>query len=60
MKAESSGSGDAIATKGGGFLGGVDVPLLLYFFFWYVGNYYVSDKISKTKLAHLSALSTSI
>lgn len=48
LKAESSGSGDAIATKGGGFLGGVDVPLLLYFFFWYVGNYYynITNKLA--------------
>lgn len=28
--------------------GGVDVPLLLYFFFWYLGNYYynISNKLA--------------
>ena len=32
-------SDNALATRGGG-LGGIDIPLLLYFLFWYVGNYY--------------------
>jgi len=41
----------AVATDGGakgGFLSGVDVPLLSYFFFWYLGNYYynISNKMA--------------
>lgn len=41
-------SSDAVSTRGGGFLGGVDIPLMLYFLFWYVGNYYynVSNKLA--------------
>jgi len=42
LKSSESSSDKALSLQGGslGFLGGVDVPLLLYFFFWYVGNYY--------------------
>jgi solute carrier family 35 protein E1 len=34
---QQSGSGDAVSTRGGG--AGLDIPLMLYFLFWYVGNY---------------------
>ena len=30
------------------FLGGLDVPLLAYFFFWYLGNYYCPATASET------------
>jgi len=42
LKADSAGSGDALAVKGGALskLKGLDIPLMLYFLFWYVGNYY--------------------
>mmetsp|Transcript_21200 Transcript_21200/g.20362 ORF Transcript_21200/g.20362 Transcript_21200/m.20362 type:complete len:392 (-) Transcript_21200:115-1290(-) len=45
---DSSSSGDAVSARGGGILGGIDVPLMLYFFFWYVGNYFynVSNKLA--------------
>eukprot|EP00986_Skeletonema_menzelii_P007152 scaffold2779_cov149-Skeletonema_menzelii.AAC.4 len=41
-------SSDAIQTRGGGALGGIDVPLLIYFALWYVGNYYynISNKLA--------------
>eukprot|EP00956_Cyclotella_meneghiniana_P011162 scaffold15635_cov76-Cyclotella_meneghiniana.AAC.4 len=40
-------SDNALATRGGG-LGGIDIPLLLYFLFWYVGNYYynITNKLA--------------
>jgi len=34
----SSSSGEVMETRGGA-LGGLDIPLMLYFLFWYVGNY---------------------
>ncbi len=37
--AASSSTSKALSSRGGG-MGGVDVPLMLYFLFWYVGNYY--------------------
>ena len=37
--ATSSSTSDVIATRGGA-MGGLDIPLILYFLFWYVGNYY--------------------
>jgi len=45
--ATATSSSDAIQTRGGG-LGGVDIPLMLYFFFWYVGNYYynITNKLA--------------
>eukprot|EP00979_Chaetoceros_neogracilis_P017838 scaffold10291_cov293-Chaetoceros_neogracile.AAC.9 len=45
---QSEASSDAISTKGGGPLSNVDVPLMLYFVFWYVGNYYynISNKLA--------------
>lgn len=44
----SASSSDAIQTRGGGFLGGFDVPLMIYFLLWYVGNYYynISNKLA--------------
>lgn len=33
-------SSDAMAVKGGGALGGIDIPLMIYFVLWYVGNYF--------------------
>jgi len=40
--------GDVMRTRGGGGLGGIDVPLMLYFLFWYVGNYYynITNKLA--------------
>mmetsp|Transcript_7442 Transcript_7442/g.14724 ORF Transcript_7442/g.14724 Transcript_7442/m.14724 type:complete len:388 (-) Transcript_7442:192-1355(-) len=34
--------------RGGGALSGLDIPLLAYFFFWYVGNYYynITNKLA--------------
>jgi len=49
LQAESS-SGEATLSvpSGGGFLSGIDTPLVLYFFFWYLGNYYynVTNKLA--------------
>lgn len=49
LQAESS-SGEAALSvpSGGGFLSGIDIPLMLYFFFWYLGNYYynVTNKLA--------------
>lgn len=43
----SPSTGSALKTRGGA-LSGVDVPLLLYFLFWYVGNYYynITNKLA--------------
>jgi len=43
----SSNSSDALSTRGGGGLG-LDIPLLIYFLFWYVGNYYynITNKLA--------------
>ena len=50
---ESTASGDAMNTRGGGgplgALKALDIPLMLYFLFWYVGNYYVSIFTTTTK-----------
>lgn len=48
MTLNESASGDAVASRGGGVLGGLDIPLMLYFVFWYVGNYFynVSNKLA--------------
>lgn len=42
-----SAASDAVKVKGGGGMG-LDIPLLLYFLFWYVGNYYynVTNKLA--------------
>lgn len=38
---QGSSTGDAIETRGGNTSRhGIDIPLMLYFLFWYVGNYY--------------------
>mmetsp|Transcript_7938 Transcript_7938/g.23510 ORF Transcript_7938/g.23510 Transcript_7938/m.23510 type:complete len:394 (-) Transcript_7938:1784-2965(-) len=48
----NSASGDALNSRGGdgalGALKGLDIPLLLYFFFWYVGNYFynITNKLA--------------
>eukprot|EP00559_Dactyliosolen_fragilissimus_P001025 CAMPEP_0184859508 /NCGR_PEP_ID=MMETSP0580-20130426/4483_1 /TAXON_ID=1118495 /ORGANISM="Dactyliosolen fragilissimus" /LENGTH=391 /DNA_ID=CAMNT_0027356151 /DNA_START=69 /DNA_END=1244 /DNA_ORIENTATION=- len=47
LKSEASSSG-ASETRGGGGGFGIDIPLLTYFFLWYVGNYYynVTNKLA--------------
>eukprot|EP00557_Chaetoceros_sp_GSL56_P011490 CAMPEP_0176486372 /NCGR_PEP_ID=MMETSP0200_2-20121128/5532_1 /TAXON_ID=947934 /ORGANISM="Chaetoceros sp., Strain GSL56" /LENGTH=386 /DNA_ID=CAMNT_0017883067 /DNA_START=111 /DNA_END=1271 /DNA_ORIENTATION=+ len=45
----SEASSDAVDSRGGaGALGGIDIPLMLYFLFWYVGNYYynITNKLA--------------
>jgi len=46
LQSEAS-SGDALKTRGGA-LGGIDVPLMLYFVFWYLGNYFynITNKLA--------------
>ena len=49
MKADASSGEAAISVpKGGALLSGVDIPLMLYFVFWYLGNYYynVTNKLA--------------
>lgn len=43
----SSGSSDALQKNGGGGFG-LDIPLMFYFLFWYVGNYYynITNKLA--------------
>jgi len=45
LNAEAA-SSDAMKVKGGG--SGIDIPLMLYFLFWYVGNYYynITNKLA--------------
>lgn len=47
---KSSASGDAVSSRGGALsaLKGLDIPLILYFVLWYVGNYYynISNKLA--------------
>ena len=40
-------SADAISTNGGASsaVKGIDIPLLIYFALWYLGNYYVSANV---------------
>lgn len=48
LQQAASGS-DGLSTKGGfSALKSIDIPLLLYFFFWYVGNYYynITNKLA--------------
>lgn len=47
LKSEATG-GDAIQSRGGGRLSGVDVPLMIYFLCWYIGNYFynISNKLA--------------
>ena len=46
--AASGGGEDAMRTRGGGGLSGIDVPLMTYFALWYLGNYYynISNKLA--------------
>lgn len=48
--ANSDSSSSAVATRGGfvSALKNLDVPLMIYFFFWYVGNYYynITNKLA--------------
>lgn len=48
LAATAAAKSDAIKTRGGGALGGLDIPLMLYFLFWYVGNYYynITNKLA--------------
>jgi solute carrier family 35 protein E1 len=49
-EAAESPSSDALSVKGGAlsFLSGIDIPLVLYFAFWYLGNYFynITNKIA--------------
>jgi len=50
---ESSSSGEAVSSRGGGPIGAlksIDIPLLIYFLLWYVGNYYynITNKMALT------------
>lgn len=44
---KASGAEDAVQKRGGSLLG-IDVPLMLYFLFWYVGNYFynITNKLA--------------
>ena len=46
----ASSTTDVIESRGGDEGKGVDVPLMLYFLFWYVGNYMynISNKLALT------------
>merc|ERR1719442_83236 len=46
--ASASADGALSAPRGGGALGNVDVPLLIYFALWYLGNYYynITNKLA--------------
>ncbi len=48
MKSDASSSANDAIQKRGGVLGGVDIPLMLYFLFWYVGNYFynITNKLA--------------
>mmetsp|Transcript_23895 Transcript_23895/g.34143 ORF Transcript_23895/g.34143 Transcript_23895/m.34143 type:complete len:391 (+) Transcript_23895:42-1214(+) len=48
LAATAAVSSDAIKTRGGGAMGGIDIPLMLYFLFWYIGNYYynITNKLA--------------
>jgi len=47
LHAEAS-SSDALSVKGGAAPAGLDIPLMFYFLFWYVGNYYynITNKLA--------------
>jgi solute carrier family 35 protein E1 len=47
LKSEATG-GDAIQSRGGGKLSGIDVPLMIYFLCWYIGNYFynITNKLA--------------
>mmetsp|Transcript_6806 Transcript_6806/g.16208 ORF Transcript_6806/g.16208 Transcript_6806/m.16208 type:complete len:397 (+) Transcript_6806:25-1215(+) len=40
LTAKGESSGGVLKTRGGGGFGSLDVPLLIYFVLWYVGNYF--------------------
>ncbi len=44
----ASSSDDVMSTRGGSALGGIDIPLAIYFVLWYVGNYYynITNKLA--------------
>jgi len=48
VRAEKGGAAVATQARGGGMLSGMDVPLISYFFFWYLGNYYynITNKLA--------------
>eukprot|EP00574_Skeletonema_japonicum_P004646 CAMPEP_0201723740 /NCGR_PEP_ID=MMETSP0593-20130828/7671_1 /ASSEMBLY_ACC=CAM_ASM_000672 /TAXON_ID=267983 /ORGANISM="Skeletonema japonicum, Strain CCMP2506" /LENGTH=399 /DNA_ID=CAMNT_0048214871 /DNA_START=49 /DNA_END=1248 /DNA_ORIENTATION=- len=49
LSATATASSDTIQkTRGGGGSGGLDIPLIIYFALWYVGNYYynISNKLA--------------
>ena len=48
-KAEAA---EVAETEKKGVLGGLDIPLLAYFFFWYLGNYYCPAPASETSARH--------
>mmetsp|Transcript_15727 Transcript_15727/g.28615 ORF Transcript_15727/g.28615 Transcript_15727/m.28615 type:complete len:400 (-) Transcript_15727:157-1356(-) len=52
LKSEAAAGGDAAKVRGGAAaaLSGIDIPLMLYFLFWYVGNYYynITNKMALT------------
>ena len=41
-------SSEGLSTRGGG-IGGIDIPLLVYFGLWYLGNYYYNI-VSSTRV----------
>ena len=46
--AAATGEDVAAAPRGGGALGSIDIPLLIYFALWYLGNYYynITNKLA--------------
>jgi len=51
LQAGASSSSNALSVTGGDSkIGGLDIPLMLYFLFWYVGNYYynITNKLALT------------
>jgi solute carrier family 35 protein E1 len=49
LRDASAATGDALEKRGGGG-GGLDIPLLIYFVLWYVGNYFynITNKMALT------------
>mmetsp|Transcript_727 Transcript_727/g.1549 ORF Transcript_727/g.1549 Transcript_727/m.1549 type:complete len:402 (+) Transcript_727:110-1315(+) len=48
LNAVEDSSATALRSRGGGALGGLDIPLLTYFALWYLGNYYynITNKLA--------------
>ena len=48
LKASASSSSDAMSTRGGSALSKIDIPLVVYFALWYLGNYYynITNKLA--------------